>query len=131
MPFGEPSTPSFRDCVSNRSTRPKQANVDAGAKLDKQRVLKGDSKAPPFSPRTPLRSECFSGAAPRGAQSSLRCPQSRVMQEAPELRQPREVAHIQAFVRASRKRRMTGFESDRSAEKSKPNRRRLRARIGL
>src|SRR3984957_5644821 len=107
MPFGEPSTPSFRDCVSNRSTRPKQANVDAGAKLDKQRVLKGDSKAPPFSPRTPLRSECFSGAAPRGAQSSLRCPQSRVMQEAPELpelRQPLEVAHMQAFVRASRKR---------------------------
>ena len=27
----------------------------------------------------------------------------RVMQEAPELRQPLEVAHIQAFVRASRK----------------------------
>ena len=41
------------------------------------------------------------------------------MQEAPELRQPLEVAHIQAFVRASRKRGMTGFESDRSAEKSK------------
>ena len=83
-------------------------------------VLKGDSKAPPFSPRTPPRSECFSGAAPRGAQSSLRCPQSRVMQGAPEQRQPLEMAHIQAFVRASRKRGMTGFESDCSAEKSKP-----------
>jgi hypothetical protein len=56
------------------------------------------------------------------------------MQAAPELRQPLEVApleaaHVQAFVRASRKQGMTGFESDRSAEKSKPNRRRARAEL--